>query len=112
MAQPFRHLSIDYPLTLPQFTENASKRKGSTGLLCAIIEDAIICYLEDDSMTPSYNNQSQSSLDNLSRQSGRWLFSDDCSQWRVPFLLLCDLLGLDPEPIRAAVRREKARRGR
>jgi hypothetical protein len=82
-------LTCDAALVLP-----AEQRSGVKGLLYAVLEESIRCFLGTDAR--------------LRFEAEQWIESGD-RRWAFSFVTVCEALGLEPSAVRVALRRMQER---
>jgi hypothetical protein len=68
-----------------------------TALMYAVLEDAFLCFQKPFEIESP-------GIQRTARKAKEWFFSDD-SSWLFSFVSVCDVLGLEPGPIRKRLKR-------
>ena len=78
-----------------------SFHEGEIGLMLAILEDAVNCYLK-------YAAAKEKKAGQQFKEAEEWIFERH-SDWLFSFENICEILGIDPEYLRDGLRRWKQR---
>ena len=99
LVQHGAEVALEPEIVLPEQLENAGKRctMPEHRLMLAVMEDAVHTYLTT-SGSPHARGRA------LFRETAQWFASDDTSS-PFCFVTICQLLGLDPDYLRAGLRR-------
>jgi hypothetical protein len=98
-------VQLEPDLLLPEQIENAGRRcmRPEHRLMLAVLEDAVRAY-----QTGCASDGGERRLH--FRETADWFASDD-TEWPFSFVTICQHLGIEPEYVRAGLRRWRARHG-